>query len=406
MWRFFLFLLIVASVSSQQNHIQVIGNSPFPVPDRQMELFIPFYYQEPFFEHRCDQKILPNRDCFCVELSQNGRDPLITHKHLTFIMYYNLIERIPLFSFNNRMARIYTKSDEIFKNVIHQGLRLPKSSEKVPRIMHKFWITHHEDPYNVPESLWDMLREFLNELEDIEMYIWVMDVEVIRPSLTAIKRIDPKKIVIKRARELLEMMTPGIRKFFDEVYEARKLTKASDLLRLYALYQYGGVFTDMDLNFKKEFLFTLNYEMSLFIFRADISYLTEVYFIACKKEHPAFLKFFRLWEAMRTNPEIEGRVVRIIEDLGVHWHLTFMYAWSISVLEVAFEELKRNEETKTLFFSKEEEVQVITHKNDLSWQRKKYGNANEFPMMFNFDIYDDYINTIVSALEIRIVHTL
>jgi hypothetical protein len=320
-----------------------------------MDLYIPLNRTITRFAPKCDQRFLPDEKCYCMETRNRPNGPYVDHKHLTYILYYNLIEKMPLYEMNNRLKKIYDRSSDIFTKSLKGQMQMPpREKERIPRIMHKIWITHHTEPYGIPERNFQILREFLTELGDVQVFLWVMDENNIQESLQAFKKISPKNIVIKKADELIQEMTPRMREFFMYLFNSRRLTKASDLLRLYALYKYGGIFTDLDITINRDFMFTLFYDMTLFVFRSNMSFLAEIFYMSFSKEHPALKLFFDVWEELDA---IETSAVKIIEGVEIHWRMTFLYVFTIGAFDAAFNDPNRT----FLLFSHPELKQMITH---------------------------------------------
>ena len=192
-------------------------------------------------------------------------------------------------------------------------------------------------------------------------------------------------------------MTPKMREFYFYLYNSRRLTKASDLLRLYALYKYGGIFMDFDITIKSDFMFTLHYDMTLFVFRSNMSFLAEIFYMSFSKGHPALKLFFDVWEEI---DPIGTSAAKIIEGVEIHWRMTFLYVFTIGAFDAAF-----NVPDKTkLFYSHSEIKQVLTHKKELSWKQGKYGNLQEDPNLFNGQMYNVYIDFLSRPHDIPIHH--
>jgi hypothetical protein len=142
-----------------------------------------------------------------------------------------------------------------------------------------------------------------------------------------------------------------MREFYYYLYDSRRLTKASDLLRLYALYKYGGIFTDLDITVNKDFMFTLFYDMTLFVFRSNMSFLAEIFYMSFSKEHPALKLFFDVWEDLLP---IGSNSVKIIDGVEIHWRMTFLYVFTIGAFDAAF-----NDPTRSFLFFSHPELKTM-----------------------------------------------
>lgn len=319
------------------------------------------------------------------------------HNHLSFIFYHNLIGRLPLYEINNKLHKNYKRSEE----AIMESNNDVQKDEKVPRILHKFWITHHENPFGAPENLYDALKETVDEHPGFQIYFWVMEVENIRSSLVPIKRIDPQRVEIKRAGELIEMMSPKTKEFFDFLYDGRRLAKTSDLLRFFALHKYGGIYTDLDIKLKRDFVKTLKYDFTFFVFGNKLSYIVEVYYIAAMKEHPVLMKYVNDWENFEN---VAGKALRIVKDFEIHWHMTTVYTLATVILDFLF----RNPETahNCLLLPATLQRKLFYHWNDQSWQKSKYGNrkSSQPPVMFDRERFDEYLAIMSRPLGVEVTH--
>lgn len=379
---------------------------------RKMEIYVPLNTEETDFNRQCDQRFLPNPSCYCLPSSHNPNNEDFnskfnasyadfvypSYRHLLPIMFYNIVEKMPLFEMGNKLSRIFKASNQVLK-AYDTNQPKDKGPEVVPRIMHKIWVTHHSNPFDVPENLWDALKEFLNNLpSDFVVYFWVMDVEPIRRSLTAIKKIDLSRIVIKRAEELVALMAPKTKEFFFSIYNDRKLAKASDVLRFYALYKYGGVFTDLDVTIRKGFLFYLDFDLTVLVFSIKRSHVVEVLFVSCVPRHPSIKRYLNYLE----NQEMLSKgPVRLISDFHIHWQSPLVYFWGVAVYEEAFKCL---ESGRTLMFSTEKSREFIRHTFDQSWMNGKYGNNDELVYAFSPVFVKMYLSIFGNSLNVTVNH--
>lgn len=330
----------------------------------------------------------------------------ISHKHLTFIFYYNIVSKTPLYILNNQLVALFKaseKSQRVFSSELsHSSSKdsLPGStkSEKIPRIMHKVWLTHPSNPFEIPEKLWETLKKFISELSDIVVYLWVMDKENIKSSLKALVRANPGKIIVKTADELLQMMAPNMKSFFQMLFETRFLAKASDVIRLYALFKYGGVFTDLDMLFKRDLMYILNYDMAVTVFRTEISYIAELYLMGFTPGHPALASCFEVWEKME---ELKKKELVIVDSMEVFWRNSFVYVVTIGVIDGAINHKGKS----ALFLSYKEINEMVIHDYDYSWGvQRKYGNAFENKPSYSEGSFDEYMRIFSRSQAVKINH--
>lgn len=90
----------------------------------------------------------------------------------------------------------------------------------IPKVIHYCWLSG--DP--VPEKLQNYMKTWKEKLPDYEFVLW-----------------DKSRFDIHSV------------KWVEEAYEAKKYAFAADYIRLYAIYNYGGIYMDMDVEVRKSF---------------------------------------------------------------------------------------------------------------------------------------------------------
>lgn len=90
----------------------------------------------------------------------------------------------------------------------------------IPKVIHYCWLSG--DP--VPENLQNYMKTWREKLPDYEFVLW-----------------DKSRFDIHSV------------KWVEQAYEAKKYAFAADYIRLYALYNYGGIYMDMDVEVRKPF---------------------------------------------------------------------------------------------------------------------------------------------------------
>ena len=100
----------------------------------------------------------------------------------------------------------------------------------IPRIIHYCWLSN--DP--IPEKLQRCMNSWKEKLHDYEFILWNFDRFDINTSL-----------------------------WVKDAFQAKKYAFAADFIRLYAIYNYGGIYLDMDIEVIKPFDDLLNAEYML-----------------------------------------------------------------------------------------------------------------------------------------------
>ena len=95
----------------------------------------------------------------------------------------------------------------------------------IPKIIHYCWLSN--DP--IPEKLQEYMQSWKEKLPDYEFKLWNFDCFDINSS-----------------------------QWVKEAFEAKKYAFAADYIRLYAVYNYGGIYMDMDVEGIKSFNPLLN----------------------------------------------------------------------------------------------------------------------------------------------------
>ena len=90
----------------------------------------------------------------------------------------------------------------------------------ISKIIHYCWLSNDA----VPESLMQCMESWKRKLPDYEFVLWNF-----------------------------ERFPRGKSKWVDEAFDNRKYAFAADFIRLYALYNYGGIYLDMDVEVLKSF---------------------------------------------------------------------------------------------------------------------------------------------------------
>ena len=102
----------------------------------------------------------------------------------------------------------------------------------IPKIIHYCWLS--SDP--IPQKLRDCMGSWKKKLPDYEFMLWDLNRFDIHSSM-----------------------------WVNEAYEAKKYAFAADYIRLYAVYNYGGIYMDMDVEVVRSFdeLLTSSYILGL-----------------------------------------------------------------------------------------------------------------------------------------------
>lgn len=154
-----------------------------------------------------------------------------------------------------KFHEIIKSADGVLNNIQVSGVRSPAVG-RVPKIMHRIWLTDIHSPHEPPE---DYIRIII---ERAPMYsqggwkqkIWVQDSKLIPATVS---RVLSEGNLIE-FHSLEELQGGPWKNTFSAFVGDKKFPFASDILRMKILYEYGGVYADMGANFK-------NFEVCNFI---------------------------------------------------------------------------------------------------------------------------------------------
>ncbi len=166
---------------------------------------------------------------------------------LKYLKSYVMPELINLKEYN--LDEIKEKNEKIFKNSLTSFL----SDQKIyaiPHIHHRVWITSDENPTEVSPKLLEKYIEGLKVFpKDWKHIFWCLDPNKI-PQTIKILSNSPIKIEIRSLKDIMQEM-PGkelINRFLKEKY----FNPASDLIRRYVVYKFGGLYCDLGLKWLKD----------------------------------------------------------------------------------------------------------------------------------------------------------
>lgn len=126
------------------------------------------------------------------------------------------------------------------------------SEQKIPRIIHYCWLSN--DP--IPEQMQKYMQTWRKYLPDYEFKLWNFDVFDKNSSL-----------------------------WVKQAFESKKYAFAADYIRLYAVYNYGGIYLDMDVEVLKPFDDLLNNDL-MFACEDKAGQYLEAGCFGATKEHP------------------------------------------------------------------------------------------------------------------------
>lgn len=131
----------------------------------------------------------------------------------------------------------------------------------IPKIIHFCWLSG--DPY--PEKIANCLASWKKPLSDYEIWLWDLNRFDINSS-----------------------------SWVKEAFEAKKYAFAADYIRCYALYHYGGIYLDSDVEVLKPYDDLL--QLPYFFCKENDTLAIEAATMGCEKGHPLFQKMLEYYE--------------------------------------------------------------------------------------------------------------
>ncbi|MGL4852003.1 MAG: glycosyltransferase family 32 protein [Phocaeicola sp.] len=131
----------------------------------------------------------------------------------------------------------------------------------IPKIIHYCWLSG--DP--IPADLQRYMKTWKKYLSDYELILW-----------------DTNRFPLEQS------------KWVKEAFEQKKYAFAADYIRLYALYHYGGIYLDMDVEVLKSFNPLLHLPMMLGFDHHEKHF--EVATWGCEKNHPALKSLLAFYD--------------------------------------------------------------------------------------------------------------
>ena len=132
----------------------------------------------------------------------------------------------------------------------------------IPKIIHYCWLSN--DPF--PEEIQNCMASWKEKLQDYELVLWNFDRFDINSSL-----------------------------WVKEAFSAKKYAFAADYIRLYAVYNYGGIYLDSDIEIKKPFDDLLNAEY-MFAYESNESKAVEMACFGAVKGSPFIGKILEYYK--------------------------------------------------------------------------------------------------------------
>lgn len=148
-----------------------------------------------------------------------------------------------------------TLSEQILRNkrFLNNFLNAFLNKQKIqtiPHIHHRMWITSHENPVEVTDTVLEYYLESLENFSpDWKHVFWCLDPLKIPKTIEKLKA-SKIPIEIRSIAPLLEQM-PG-KSLFESLHKEKHYAIASDILRRFVIYKEGGLYCDMGVLWKKD----------------------------------------------------------------------------------------------------------------------------------------------------------
>lgn len=229
----------------------------------------------------------------------------------------------------------------------------PKCDNVIPKIIHYIWFGEEK----IPDKAQELIKSWQEKLPDYKFMFWNEDVF----------KIDSAPEYVKQA------------------YKSKKFAFVSDYVRLYALYKYGGIYLDTDVEVVKKFDDLLN--NSFFIGREDAVYLSTSV-IGAVKENEIVAALLRGYED-RKFVNTDGAPILVTNVETISQYLKCMYDYDFVNTDQFFDDCSiykrekfspKNYMTRKIIKSKNT---YSIHYFDASWEdtyKSKFKRAIVFIM--------------------------
>ena len=169
---------------------------------------------------------------------------------LSRVRIHSLLARMFMDSFGISEERCFSSFHEIIDNAER---RLVESSLTrgmgTPKILHRIWLTNTASPYEPPP---EYVEGIITNLKlayqgNWQHYLWVQDVNLFPNTKERLQQTEcPLQIRSIYDGSLTSDCFPEIEKFVAD----RKYAFASDILRMKILYEFGGIYADLGIQFR------------------------------------------------------------------------------------------------------------------------------------------------------------
>lgn len=244
-----------------------------------------------------------------------------------------------------------------------------KSPSKIPRILHYCWYTSEANPFEVPINLRKdaikSIRKFKKNKWTI--YFWVNNKTLIPET---IKEFEKEGVQVREHWEL--NWHPGAKKFYDWVAENGFYARTSDITRSQFLYEYGGIFTDLDVEWKavpEHIVKTYD------IWGVSHSSLVEVYLYAGVARNQIYFDTL----------EVYGHIFDLLQvpyfkANGISWINSYLFCWSACFLNGVLNQKGINPLLIDIYSQGEIQQKffqnyLFMHMHKRSWTKNKFGQT-------------------------------
>ena len=168
-----------------------------------------------------------------------------------------------------------------------------------PTISHRIWLTHYDNPHEAPADRLELYVQSLKKIGRNKSWrhmFWCIDKNKIP---NTVKFIEQSEIPVE-IHEIQEIY-PNMRAkhIFKTLYEQNFFALAADVLRQNILYLFGGLYSDIGVEFKEDL--TPYLDAYDYIFNATRSYLDQSFF-GYKKHDPIANQFLENLNSLHNFP--------------------------------------------------------------------------------------------------------
>lgn len=209
------------------------------------------------------------------------------------------------------------------KKRLENAISVVPKQNKIPSITHCVWVSHHTNPYLIPEmKIERFYKQISNFPKTFTHYMWFYNLGSNLGNIKLFKKYNYENRNIVFLDILNESVIVYGKDLFDIYYEKNRYTFCSDIVRFNLVYSFGGIYFDIGtiFNFNAEQLLWLDY------FSYQEGFINSTTTIAAKPRSIVYYSFLNLIDNLY---RIRGSDIQNLElpNKMPSWSALAGYTW-------------------------------------------------------------------------------